>query len=218
MTPTRIALLFALTPVLASSIAPVPATAQDSAASGPPACSEVAGFARLDFWLGEWDVYAGDRRVGTNRVEKILDGCAVMEHWLSAVGGEGKSLFYYLPREEVWKQVWVTGRATGLGGVKEKTLVEELPGGALRFQGRIPLPEGSESFLDRTTLTPLPGGRVRQVIETSGDEGATWALRWDAVYVPAGAPAPTADSSSDPETEPSSEPEATQPGTSSQVD
>jgi len=40
------------------------------------------------------------------------------------------------------------------------------------------------SFLDRTTLTPMEEGKVRQVIETSRDEGERWRTGFDAVYVP----------------------------------
>ena len=71
------------------------------------------------------------------------------------------------------------------GGLKEKELIESLPGGAIRFQGTIPLPDG-RSYLDRTTLTPERDGRVRQVIEISVDGGATWEVRFDAMYVPRG--------------------------------
>jgi hypothetical protein len=40
--------------------------------------------------------------------------------------------------------------------------------------------------LDRTTLTPLADGRVRQVIERSSDGGTTWTTGFDAMYVRAG--------------------------------
>jgi len=40
--------------------------------------------------------------------------------------------------------------------------------------------------LHRTTLTPLDGGHVRQLIEESTDDGATWAVEFDAIYVPRG--------------------------------
>ena len=148
-------------------------------------CADVEGFDRLDFWIGEWDVLAGDRPVGRNRIEKILGGCAVTETWTGAGGGEGRSLFYYLPRSGEWKQVWVTDTATRVGGVKEKSLVDVLEGGALRFQGRVADAAG-QLWYDRTTLTPLPGGRVRQHLEISSD-GQTWETIFDAVYVRAGA-------------------------------
>jgi hypothetical protein len=40
-----------------------------------------------------------------------------------------------------------------------------------------------EKLLDRTTLAPLPGGRVRQTIEISRDGGQAWTPAFDAFYV-----------------------------------
>lgn len=146
-------------------------------------CIEESGFQKLDFWVGTWTVVnAQGQQAGTNRIEKILNGCALLEHWTGAGGGEGKSLFYYNHVTDAWKQVWVTQNATARGGLKEKQLIEERDDGGLRFQGEIPL-DGGGSYLDRTTLTPLPDGRVRQVIEWSTDGGATWNTAFDAFYV-----------------------------------
>jgi hypothetical protein len=144
-------------------------------------CERLEGFHRLGFWLGEWNVHSGEALVGTNTIEKILNGCAIMEHWRGDGGTEGKSLFFYNHVSDTWKQVWVTQNATSPGGLKEKTLLPILADGSLRFQGIVTLEDG-RSFLDRTTLSPLPGDRVRQVIEISGDEGATWQTRFDAIY------------------------------------
>lgn len=41
---------------------------------------------------------------------------------------------------------------------------------------------GGRRCLDRTTLTPLPGGGLRQVIEISTDQGATWQTTFVAEY------------------------------------
>lgn len=159
-------------------------------AGGPPSfpligdgspCEEDPGFAKLDFWLGEWDVFEGDQLVGTNRIVKVLAGCAVEEHWTSSRGSRGQSLFYYLPATKQWKQVWVTENATRPGGIKEKSLVAEFDDGGIRFQGVITLPTGG-SYLDRTTLTPRADGSVRQHIEISEDDGATWRSTFDAIY------------------------------------
>jgi hypothetical protein len=70
--------------------------------------------------------------------------------------------------------------------LKEKRLVEDYVGG-VRFQGELPLRDGS-TLLDRTTLTPLPDGRVRQVIEQSRDGGKSWRVGFDALYLPARQP------------------------------
>lgn len=146
-----------------------------------PTCAEVAGFQALDFWVGEWEVFVGETKVGTNRIEKVLDGCAVTESWIDVNGGEGRSLFYYQPVIDRWKQVWVTGAATRPGGVKEKTLIERSTG-RLRFQGTIPTGDGE--YLDRTTLTRQPDGTVRQHIEVQ-PPGGEWRTTFDAIYRPA---------------------------------
>jgi len=164
---------------------PLPGIPQ--AAAGPaPACDAIDGFHVLDFWLGDWVVTSPDgERLGRNRIEKILDGCAVQESWTSADGGRGMSLFYFNAGNGLWKQVWVTSRATVPGALKEKQLVERTEDGSLRFQGVIVLEDG-RSRLDRTTLTPMPGGRVRQVIEWSRDGGVNWTESFVGIYAPAG--------------------------------
>ena len=146
-----------------------------------PSCNAHPGFAWLDFWLGSWDVYIQDNQVGSNEIQKILDGCAITEHWTDARGRRGYSLFYFQPVRQTWKQVWVTDQALGRGGLKEKALIARFPDGGVRFQGEIPVAEGG-SYLDRTTLTPVTADEVRQVIEVSTDGGATWRVTFDARY------------------------------------
>jgi hypothetical protein len=147
--------------------------AQDTPPPVPP------GVHALDFWLGDWEVFlATGPKDGDNRIEKVLGGFAVVESWTELDGHEGRSWFYFYRPEKRWKQVWVTDG----GGVKEKAQVEDAPAGSVRFRGEIPLPDGRK-LLDQTTLTPLPDGRVRQVIEQSADGGKTWRTGYDAIYV-----------------------------------
>lgn len=155
------------------------ALAQNAAQTPNRSCQQDPAYHKLDFWVGRWDVFnnGGGSKDGTNEIEKILNGCAIVENWHDASGSEGKSLFYYQKATGQWKQVWVTDQ----GPMKEKRLVEELKDGGVRFQGEIPHLNGG-SHLDRTTLTPLGPDRVRQVIETSRDGGKTWEVGYDAEY------------------------------------
>jgi hypothetical protein len=131
----------------------------------------------LDFWLGRWSVRTRDGEpAGTNVVERVLDGYAVLEHWRGVRGGEGKSLFFFDRAAATWQQVWVQQ-----GYVKRKTLVLAEPG-CVRFEGEAFLPE--RRYPDRTTLTALPDGGVAQLIEHSLDAGVTWETSFDAVYEP----------------------------------
>lgn len=63
-------------------------------------------------------------------------------------------------------------------------MIARLPGGGVRFQGELRHPDG-HIVLDRTTLTPLDGGEVRQLIEVSSDGGSSWRRAFDARYRPA---------------------------------
>jgi hypothetical protein len=141
-------------------------------------CKDDPAYAKLDFWVGRWEVFdPAGKKEGDNLIEKVLASCAIVENWTEADGSRGKSLFYYLRRERRWKQVWITDT----GFVKEKAELLDDAGPGLRFQGELPLPSGT-TVLDRTTLTRMPDGRVRQVIEQSRDGGKTWSS-WEGIYV-----------------------------------
>jgi hypothetical protein len=170
-----------LAAVLLVSLVTSTALYGQSASSHPPHSGQSnSDYRKLDFWVGTWDVYDNHDGTlnGTDVVEKIVGGCAIVENWKEADGsGEGKSLFYYQPARKQWKQVWVTDA----GPIKEKQLIEETKDGSVRFQGNI-LHRDGKSHLDRTTLTPLPGGRVHQVIEISRNAGKSWETVFNAEY------------------------------------
>lgn len=105
----------------------------------------------------------------------------VTEEWQDAMGSRGQSLFYVEPVLHQWKQVWVTDGADRVGGIREKHLIARLPGGGVRFLGEVRATNGP-TILDRTTLSPLSGGEVRQLIEISRDGGTTWQAGFDARY------------------------------------
>jgi hypothetical protein len=168
-------------PVLLLTLATAGRAMGQESGAEPPPCDSDSVYHILDFWVGDRDVKVKSELVGTNRISRILKGCAILEEWKDAQGGEGRSLFYYEPSTRRWKQVWVTSLATAPGGTKEKRLVAHLPDGGTRFQGEIPLASGGV-LLDRTTLQPLPDGSVRQLIEASRDGGTTWRVMFDASY------------------------------------
>src|ERR1051326_941533 len=145
----------------------------------PVPCDKNPVYQKLDFWLGDWDVYdlKSGAKDGTNRIEKILKGCAIIENWSDSTASEGKSLFYVVRATGQWRQVWVEDS----GGMKEKALLDSYTGDGLRFQGEILHRDGT-SHLDRTTLQPTVGSRVRQTIEISRDHGKTWEVVYDAEY------------------------------------
>lgn len=137
----------------------------------------------FDFWIGSWTVTdpAGDQ-VGTNEITPLFDGIALAEHWRGRGGVEGRSLNAYDAARQVWHQTWMdsTGSTLLLEGGRQ--------GEAMVLEGTSPAEDGS-GRLDRhrITWTPDPAtGAVRQLWETSVDEGITWEVAFDGRYVRAG--------------------------------
>jgi hypothetical protein len=139
----------------------------------------------LDFWIGDWNVVnASDGTpAGTNLVERVLDGCAVIENWHGLEkGDDGKSLFTYDARRHKWDQVWVTEDTSRPGGLKHKTMIALDYANVPVFQGIIEAGKKGR-ITDRTSLTPYSDGRVRQKIEWSTNNGKTWRTVFDAFYI-----------------------------------
>ena len=172
--PAAIARLF----VLLWAIMPSIATAE----TPPGRCDELPAGGALDFWLGVWEVSGPDgTTVGTNRITATLGGCAVQEHWTGTDGVEGRSLFYLHSWLGQWRQVWITAHPQQPGAVKEKRQVMRFEGPGIRFRGEIMV--SPEHYVqDRTTLTPLPDGRVHQLIQWSNDDGRTWQTSFEGWY------------------------------------
>jgi hypothetical protein len=156
--------------------------AASAAAAEEPPCRAHENGKAIDFWLGDWRVTSMDGATvyGENHVASDLGGCAVFEDWKSARGGRGRSLFFFDATSGEWTQIWVTANTSAPGGLKRKTLVERTEHGGARFEGEVMGAKGP--YLDRTTLTPIENGEVRQHIEVSTDGGAAWRTVFDARY------------------------------------
>ena len=131
---------------------------------------------QFDFWIGEWEVtLATGQRAGTNRIERILGGCALQESWTDASPSQGHSLNAWDPGDNKWHQTWVDNAGTILhlsGGIVNGEMVME---------GQRRLPDGTE-VTDRITWTPNADGTLRQVWQSSRDRGMRWTTVFDGVY------------------------------------
>jgi hypothetical protein len=124
-------------------------------------------FRQFDFWLGEWVVRKPDGTVvGSSKISRASEGCAVREEWTSARGQHGMSISYYDPQTKRWHQDWVGGDGTILH------LQGGLEGGAMELSDPS----------NRITWTRLPDGRVRQEWARSTDRGATWNVSFVGIY------------------------------------
>lgn len=144
----------------------------------PPAkpCAARPEYRQFDFWIGEWDVQAGGQQAGASSVQLILGDCVIFENWTGARGMTGKSFNIYNAAKGKWQQTWVDST----GNVLE--LYGEFKDGAMRLVGEKPGPNGGK-IINKLSFFPLEGGRVRQLWESSQDDGKTWSTAFDGLYI-----------------------------------
>ena len=147
------------------------ARAQTPPPPSPPACQS-AEHRQFDFWLGEWEVFLpGGKKAGDSRIESIAAGCALLENWSGNGGFSGKSLNSYDSEDKRWHQSWVDSSGSRLelvGSYADKRMV---------------LSSAPGSTVQRIAWSVNDDGSVRQLWESSSDEGKTWAVQFDGKYV-----------------------------------
>jgi hypothetical protein len=140
---------------------PKPRTAQQDAAR------------QFDFWLGEWEVFLPNgRKAGDSRIESIAAGCALLENWSGNGGFSGKSLNTYDRTDQRWHQSWVDSSGSRLdlaGTFADKRMVLSST--------------GKTGPVQRIAWSVDDDGSVRQLWESSSDEGKTWTVQFDGRYV-----------------------------------
>jgi ketosteroid isomerase-like protein len=145
--------------------------------SAPPAGCTRAEHRQFDFWAGDWIVTnARGDTVGTNRIQPISDGCALLEQWLGSGGVSGTSINFFEPATGRWNQLWIGGRGLVLrleGGFQD---------GAMELNGTRKRETAQGAVLDRLRWTPANDGSVEQLWLLSSDEGKTWRDFFRGIY------------------------------------
>jgi hypothetical protein len=130
---------------------------------------------QFDFWLGTWNVTQAGKIAGQNKIESILNGCAVMESWKGAGGVTGHSLNIYDATRDVWHQTWVDSSGSLL------TLEGRFKNGAMVLEGVVVADKGVKSQ-QRITWTAPSADEVRQLWQSSTDGGKSWKTEFDGRY------------------------------------
>jgi hypothetical protein len=160
---------------------PAVVTAQDNEASAvaPAALCSSEKYRQFDFWLGDWNVTSNGQPAGTNSIHLIHSGCALQENWQGAGEGgvSGTSFNIYDQANDKWHQTWVDSSGTLL------ELDGALVNGSMVLSGQRPARDGSGMAMHRISWTPNEDGSVRQYWEASEDDGHTWSVQFDGMYV-----------------------------------
>jgi hypothetical protein len=159
---------------------PSPAARAQAQAPAPKAVAKCATpeHHQFDFWVGDWDAYdagAPGKVVARNRVDRILDGCALREVYEQTDGLVGQSFSVYDASRQVWHQSWVTNQGQLL------TIEGRFENGRMTLAGTR-LIAGHEQKVRGVWYQEK--GSVRETAETSDDGGKTWKPLFDIVFRP----------------------------------
>lgn len=139
-------------------------------------CLSNAEARHFDFWIGEWDVFVNGNKVGENSITRAKGGCAIHENYITTRNYAGQSINFYSPVEKKWHQHWVGSAGDVYNYIETKR--EE---GLLQFVSDFMTPQGNIT-LSRLTFTLNDDGTVRQLFESSTDDGKTWTPGFDGLY------------------------------------
>lgn len=154
-------------------LAALGAHAENSGAATKP-CTSPA-HRQFDFWIGTWNVTQAGKVAGQNKIESILNGCALMESWHGTGGVAGHSLNIYDSTRNVWHQTWVDSTGSLL------TLEGRFANGAMVLEG-VATDEKGMKARQRITWTAASADEVRQLWQSSTDAGKTWKTEFDGLY------------------------------------
>lgn len=145
--------------------------------AGPLSCT-LPEYRQFDFWIGDWDVFEPDSSTSTAhvRVDRILGGCVLREHYEDNTGTVGESFTTYDIGRKLWHQTWVTNRGRLL------TIEGSAQGGAMLLAGSYYRDNGQEIRV-RGTWAPM-GSNVRESAVTSSDAGKNWKPWFDLSFRP----------------------------------
>lgn len=170
-------------PIMAGCLLALLLQSSPAPAADPPAPASACvavDYHALDFWIGRWRVETPKGEpAGESRVESVLSGCALLEHWRGLFltthqVQEGLGVHRYDAATRQWRQAWTdeTGSTTDSTGTQE--------GSGIVYRETDP----KTGTRTRMTLSPLPDGRVEQKGERWDDEAKAWKTTFHLLYFP----------------------------------
>jgi hypothetical protein len=146
-----------------------------------PPCS-LPEAAQFDFWLGDWQLTWSDTIHGSNRIEKIMDGCTLQENFVDPhINYVGKSWTVYNKNYKLWQQTWVDNQGGYIaltGGKIGDSMVLTTP------ERNVPVNiSATGKIINRMVFFNIRPDSFEWNWEASIDGGKKWKVNWHINYV-----------------------------------
>ena len=136
-------------------------------------CKYKSEHQRLDFWLGEWDVFVGGNKTAVSSITKSEGGCTLHEDYRTQSGFFGTSYNYFDPQDSLYKQIWIDK----FNSITNFHAIEYGEGFLVMLATR---PNGNLSRMSYQSNDTDQS--VTQTMEASTDGGKTWTSNFVGVY------------------------------------
>jgi hypothetical protein len=131
---------------------------------------------QFDFWIGHWRVSEKGKPAGDNSIERVANGCGLVESWRGQQGFRGTSLSFYDAALGQWRQLWIGSDAVSLdlvGGLNAD--------GVMELRSRNSSTSGTTPQ-QRITWRKLEHNRVQQRWQRRAAGAADWVVVFDGIY------------------------------------
>ncbi|WP_460218322.1 tetratricopeptide repeat protein [Psychroserpens sp. MEBiC05023] len=135
-------------------------------------CKFDDNYRAFDFWVGEWDVYSQNQKIAESSITNSNGLCGIIENWKPIGSNGGHSISYYDPLDKKWKQNWVAGG--NVSHYEQPTIETD---GDMLLIAKAP-----KIWFRMTWYYNKEDDTVRQVQESSSDEGKHWTIAFDGLY------------------------------------
>lgn len=135
-------------------------------------CRNAPEYRQFDFWIGEWDVEVKGTVRARSSIQLILDDCVIFENY-DRDNYSGKSFSSYVAESKTWKQHYVDSKG------EISIWSGRLEGDRMIFISR----NDAGKIVQRMTYSRTGADRVRQLIETTTDDGKSWKPSFDGTYL-----------------------------------
>lgn len=128
-------------------------------------------------WLGEWDVYEGDRWIGSAQYVEAMNGYAIELHFSNYVGQMSQGLYTFDANKKEWRRMLVdeSGRIS-------ESIGKLTDGENFIFVGQVTDPKEAVTYHERVSWQTEPDGAINVKIENSQD-GESWTVAQTLSYV-----------------------------------